>query len=391
MNELHPNSSQPARYFPALDRLRGIAILAVLVFHSFRFEAQTESERLVRILAGAGWMGVELFFVLSGFLITGVLLTGRHVDRPLRTFWIRRALRILPLYYFVLFVLLLLPLPAGAKLHQVQPWYWSHTVNLLITLRGFGATAPGTSHLWSLALEEQFYLLWPFIVLFLESRTVAMVAITTLALSVGARTGLGLSHLMHADTLYVMPLLRLDGLLLGSLLRIGWEDPEIRARVHAFRLVAVLAGLVGLLAMVLRNGNLGRTSLGMTSVGFLAVALGASGLVAMAAAEEVPARGAVARALSYLGRRSYAVYLVHYPVVAMLHLAPVGARMAPDHAETFGRALLVFTIVTVTSIMIAQVLWHVIEAPALRLKSRVPYRRQRPTPPLLIPAQEQSA
>lgn len=334
--------------------------------------------------------GLDLFFVLSGFLITGVLLTGRSVDRPLRTLWIRRALRILPLYYLVVAALYLLPLRQWADLHDLQSWYWLHGVNLLITLRGFGATPPGTSHLWSLALEEQFYLIWPLVVLFLETRVVARVALVALVVSVAARTWLSLSY-VNPDTLYVMPLLRLDGLLLGALLRLGWETPEIRPRVHGLRWASVRVGLAGLVAIELFSGSLRRSSLGMTSVGFLLVAVCATGFVAMAAAEETPARGVVARALSYLGRRSYAIYHVHYPLLAVLYYAPLTVRLAPDDEGTLGRALLVFAIVTLSSVAIAQVLWHLVESPALRLKSRVPYRHQRSAPPLLIPAREQSA
>jgi peptidoglycan/LPS O-acetylase OafA/YrhL len=342
-------------------------------------------------LSRVGRAGVDLFFVLSGFLITGVLLAGRKVDRPLRTFWIRRALRILPLYYLVVVALLLLPLPRWADLHDVQPWYWLHGVNLLITLRGFGATPPGTSHLWSLALEEQFYLVWPLVVLFLDTRVVAKVALTALVLSVAARTGLSLSYTMNADTLYAMPLLRLDGLLLGALLRLGWERAEIRARMQGLRWITVFVGLAGLMAIVLLSGSLRRDSRAMTSVGLLFVAVCATGLVMMAASDEAPERGVVARVLSYLGRRSYAIYLVHYPLLAVLHYAPIAARIAPHDRGTLGRALLLLTIVTLGSVAIAQALWHLIEAPALRLKSRVPYRRRRSAPHLLIPAQEQSA
>src|SRR5262249_15937795 len=145
---------------PELDGLRGIAILLVLMLH------QTEALRDTgwRTFWSFGWAGVDLFYVLSGFLITGILLDARAQEGFFRRFYWRRVLRILPLYYlWLLFFTVVLPL-SGASLAPLlsarhgQLWWWVHLSNWHFA---FGHEVPtGISIAWSLSIEEQFYLLW---------------------------------------------------------------------------------------------------------------------------------------------------------------------------------------------------------------------------------------
>lgn len=140
-----------------LDGIRGLAILLILARH---FSDGSSWERFFYL----GWIGVDLFFVLSGFLITGILLDTKNERGYYRVFIIRRVLRIFPLYYGVLIVCLLLSghLSILDWFREHQVYFWTYTQNYLIADKGFFTLPLG--HFWSLAIEEQFYLVWPLVV-----------------------------------------------------------------------------------------------------------------------------------------------------------------------------------------------------------------------------------
>ena len=165
----------------ALDGLRGIAILLVVFSHfvsNLRIPADGWAWPLVSI-AHAGWAGVDLFFVLSGFLITGILVDARGSSTYFKSFYARRALRILPAYYgFLLAIFVVLPLlhlGAGDNYmlaRQHQGWYWLHLTNVMMAIGELPGHGPYPSTLfWSLAVEEQFYLIWPAIVALCSTST----------------------------------------------------------------------------------------------------------------------------------------------------------------------------------------------------------------------------
>jgi len=151
-----------------LDGLRGIAILLVMLFHFTLASPSALIDVPYFSFTRYGWTGVDLFFVLSGFLITGILIDAKGGEHYFRNFYIRRALRILPLYYtFVAGLILLYPRIGGPTasaeaqvLVQHQWWFWTHTVNWLVARTGdfVTVTTLGTGGFWSLAIEEQFYL-----------------------------------------------------------------------------------------------------------------------------------------------------------------------------------------------------------------------------------------
>ena len=163
---------------PALDGVRGLAILAVLA-HQLCLDGYPMNSTVKHLLLPfeAGWIGVQLFFVLSGFLITGVLLETRHAQNYWSSFFMRRSLRIFPLYYVLLLVTFvvvprLVDVSAATLAeHGNAAWYWLYASNWMVL--GPVKEVETLGHCWSLAVEEQFYLLWPFVVRMFGNRGLA--------------------------------------------------------------------------------------------------------------------------------------------------------------------------------------------------------------------------
>src|SRR5687767_14913517 len=150
-------------YYPALDGLRGVAILLVVIYHNFGFISQSYF----------GWLGVDLFFVLSGFLITDILLRTVNDPKFLSNFYMRRVLRIFPLYYasLLLFLFIVAPLTSDKiewnYYQENQVYLWTYLQNWLYIFKEPGSAAI-LNHYWSLAVEEQFYIFWPLVILLLK-------------------------------------------------------------------------------------------------------------------------------------------------------------------------------------------------------------------------------
>ncbi|MBV8281847.1 MAG: acyltransferase, partial [Candidatus Eremiobacteraeota bacterium] len=165
-------------HMPALDGVRGLAILMVLLVHFLADLLPTTNsvEHAIVYVAGYGTYGVDLFFILSGFLITGILYDASDKTFYFYNFYMRRFLRIFPLYYGVLallfFVAPLIPRLQGATLNHLvgrQGWAWLYGVNIYTAIQGEWNLS-FINHFWSLAVEEQFYLFWPMVVYLLARR-----------------------------------------------------------------------------------------------------------------------------------------------------------------------------------------------------------------------------
>src|SRR5213594_1167134 len=204
---------------PQLDGIRGVAILVVIIHNSGRFP---------RLFAN-GWMGVDLFFVLSGFLITGILLDTKESEGYFKNFYIRRCLRIWPLYYSLLLsMFVLVPLLRPSEAHIVfeksSPW-WAYPLFLQNFLIPISTNAAGPLAItWSLAIEEQFYLVWAVVVRYCSSAQVRRFAIAVLCLSPALRFYLSL----HQVDLYTNVFCRLDGLMAGAFLALVVRGDNFR-------------------------------------------------------------------------------------------------------------------------------------------------------------------
>lgn len=362
-----PNAPQDGlAHRPALDGLRALAVLLVLYNHAPALFGRGHGAAGGWFHGSRGaWIGVDLFFVLSGYLITNILLHGRGQPGALRRFWIRRALRIFPLAYVYLGALALLAWATDAfpALRDGEAFGWAaaYLTNAHVAAVGWGA--PALALLWSLAVEEQFYLAWPLLALRLPRR--ALVA--ALAAAVVAAPALRAWTLAsHGDVAaYVLPWCRMDALAWGALLALGWDTPLRQRLAMAARwLAAPATAFVAwmLLARITPVGD-GATH-GFVAFGFTAVALAFATWVALALA---PPRGVAAllaaAPLRAIGRVSYGLYVWH---VITAQAVAIALHAAAPHAPLFaylGAWLLLLGAVAAAS-------WRWLEAPLLRLKAR---------------------
>lgn len=370
----HDHVLAPAR-IAALDGVRGIAILLVLA-HQFHLDG-TSTSLLGKALDAAfelGWSGVHLFFVLSGFLITGILMDSRRRTTYLRTFYMRRVLRIFPLYYLLLIgAFVLAPAAAIAPAIEMrrQAWYWLYLSNW--TFLGAASTAVGgLGHCWSLAVEEQFYLAWPPVVRRLGDRGLAFLCIAIASAALLARIALRVTG-EHADVVYVATFCRMDALALGALGALALRQPRAVAWLGP-RLGQATLGVLTALAIVaaasrgLPRLNVLTQTVGLTLMGLLFA------LVVLTVAIQSGPGGRLARALSFapfraFGKVSYAIYIFHLP----LHIWVTGqllGRLVPatDDGRHTLHMLVYFATMTAVSFGLATVSWHLIEKRVLALK-----------------------
>jgi len=322
-------------HLPALDGLRAVAISLVLwqhagiLFGGYGLDMGSPFWRASR----AGWWGVDLFFVLSGFLITRVLLRQPGGRGSLGAFWRRRAARTLPLLYVYLTVTAAYGM-GGAFPVQDQPWllYLTHTANWHIAWHDFGLPIFGM--LWSLGVEEQFYVLWPLVVKVARRRLLGACAAAIVAAPLARLLVYRVSDSYAA--FHVLPFCRVDTLAMGAALAVALSD-ERRAptvlRIARFAAPPAAAVLSVVTVLALGPWPMARWEEAWVVLGYSAVGLSCTALVAFAAEGGLVTRALLGNpVLGHVGRVSYGVYLWHCLVAHALLSVPwdvdVGARIA---------------------------------------------------------------
>lgn len=360
----------------ALDGVRGLAIAMVLLWHCLYLIPASPLAVAWNRIAGIGWLGVDLFFVLSGYLITRILIHERGRGDYYSRFYLRRVFRIFPAYYAMLLLIWALlphvPPPDwdGAVLQQ-WPLFVAHLQNWGMALNHTAYDWPGIHHFWSLAIEEQFYLLWPLLVAATSDRVLRRVCVLLIAGSIALKALLVAAHTSWS-VIYMVTPGRLEGLAGGAL--IATLTPALAQHWRRWIVVAGWAGLAGL-GLQLVSGAMMTSRL--TLVWAIPSATAAFVWLLFSLQQQtVPDR--LLRVLRnpvliWLGLYSYGLYLCHYPIYWMLRtrLMQSDPAAVPDNVDV----LLTGTLAIVLSLAFARLLHACIEAPALRLRDRLQRRR----------------
>jgi peptidoglycan/LPS O-acetylase OafA/YrhL len=318
--------------------VRGVAILMVMAIHFVGdSQAYTTAQRLVVKTASFGLLGVDLFFVLSGLLITGLLLDAKSRPHYFRNFYARRTLRIFPLYYLVLTVLfLVLPhvvtLPADLEhAREHQAWLWTYTGNFYIAAKSSWSALTYVSHFWSLAIEEHFYLLWPMVVFVLPREWLERACVGVIVGGLALRIALALGGTSELSISVLTPC-RIDTLCVGGLVaavarRPGGAD-MLAARCG--RAAMVLAGALLALSAWCATAKLGLPVLHQVRNTLYALFFGAFSLLSVRPGPGAVARLLRSRPLTFFGKYSYGLYVYHG--LLNWHLGVIGVEPRLDAA-----------------------------------------------------------
>jgi len=377
----------PAKRIPELDGLRGIAIFLVILCHYIGGNPPGLRHSLTRRIAevlGLGSIGVDLFFILSGFLIGGILLSSRSSPKYYKTFYLRRFFRIIPIYYLWLAIFGLAMLAAktwnvwgGIEFHTVVP-FWSYFIFLQNYFQGATwAQVYWLGPLWSLAVEEQFYLLAPPVVRKLSPTRLLKVLSGVLVFSLLLRLFLSSMYGANYDYWGIiastdwMPC-RADDLALGMIVAVLWANPQSRARLQQRRNVSY-AGLfscaVALLAMfywIMKPDSFVTATVARTVIGFFFVFL-----LMIALTDKDGLLGTVFRwrPLRELGKVSYCVYIIHQAVAWALYRSILHSEPRFDGWSAIGVSVLSFAV----TVLIAEFSWRYFESPLIHRGHRYTY------------------
>src|ERR1700693_330039 len=357
---------------PEWDSLRGLAVLGVLFLHGFYWQYSelrfSHLQQLLVLATKAGWLGVNLFFVLSGFLITGILLDSRAKPDYYRSFYARRARRILPAYYLLLILL--------AALRQASAAYLGLSFVYLANLTLCFGVANDYGPLWSLAVEEHYYIAWPALLRRSSLRRVAALALgiclaEPLLRAVAFETG-------HASGIATYTWFVADGLAVGSGLAVGLRKSISRWQLKAMgaMLLALAAG-----AAVLGRpfGVLTRDTLLGAALQLTVIHLAFAGVVLVVLLLGTSSwHGYVnSSVLGFLGYISYVLYLIHLLIFRTYDkLSQLFCPQLQPRDGQFGLVVLRFVCATCLSVALAYLSRKFFEARFLRLKeSSTPNQR----------------
>jgi peptidoglycan/LPS O-acetylase OafA/YrhL len=368
-----------------LDSVRGIAVVLVIAYHTLlKSDDLTGNAILHSItnLTSVGWIGVDIFFTLSGFLITSILLRTRTSEHYFKNFYARRILRIVPVYLVLIFSVIAfapkleedfiaqLPKSLAMLLSFQQNWiviFWDVPLSVYLAVT------------WSLAIEEQFYFIWPLIVHRLRNETLLKAGVAYMALSFLARIVAVMfvekvGRMSIYDFFYLMPFARFEELLIGGLLAILLTYEELKETIRKYSIPVFGFSFVCYVVMTVMSPVPTTPTFGyvpITIAGYDLIALFTAGLIAAFAT--YPETAWIRRlfqngVLAFFGKYSYSMYLFHVPVMLISLDWIWRAKLRGAGAY----ALHVFITYAVTTV-IAMLTWNLIEKHALSLKKHFEY------------------
>jgi len=355
------------RYIPSLDVLRAIAVLLVVFVH-VPVQLLPPDVQVFRAYLRPGYLGVDIFFALSGFLITRILIAERGEPRAWRRFWVRRVLRIFPIYYLLLAIVALVrPGPELA-------WVATYTSNFYFVS---DALVSPLQHTWSLAVEEHFYLVWPFVVLLASPRAAkALILVLFVPAAIATAVWLVKSGTPEAHLVvgHITPT-RILTLSLGSLLAFG-EGFLGRHRLATGLLGAALVPLgYGMAYWGFKLPGLRPLVVVWLLIGGALLSVGATLLTIQLDALRMPRRlapvlGPALAGMRAVGRVSYGLYLYHFPIFFALKGRMLGAEGSARYGWLVAALVLSFAAAFAS--------YHLIERPILRKAARFRTTEQRP-------------
>lgn len=349
-------------HYPALDGLRGVAILLVVFFHNFGFISYSVF----------GWLGVDLFFVLSGYLITDILLNTVTQKNFLKNFYARRALRIFPLYYLFLFIsFFLLPLFNSLKTElqfyiDHQWWLWLYLQNWLYSFN----TPPNTSflnHLWSLAVEEQFYLIWPFLILLIRKpKYLLWLMVLVLFAVLITRSLLWINKIENLTYSSLYTFTRIDGICIGCIVALSLKMNFAFLKKQRTIIVLTFAALNFIFYFINQKNSFPYFAfIGYTTFaaifGLLVyeIVTGDTKLINLFFNQPV---------LKFFGSISYSFYIFHWPLY--LAISPSLKIWVIQNIPKFSSDFFASAVATILACLLAYLSYRFFEMRFLKLKKR---------------------
>ena len=373
------------RRIPELDGLRGIAIGLVLIWHYFVLPtraAPATSLSYVLVFGRLTWSGVDLFFVLSGFLIGGILLDARNATNYFRVFYRRRFFRIVPIYAAILLVFPALVF-AAQRIHHGDfswliadplPWYsyWTFTQNFWMAHTvSLGANTLAIT--WSLAIEEQFYLTLPLIVRFFSGRRLLACVLAGICLAPLARMAIRLVWPHNWAAGFVLMPCRADALLLGVLAAILIRDEAWRTRIqqnNLFFAISMPILLLGIAFLGWKAPNLESPLMQIVGYSWLALFYVSVLVFALTRRTSLVSQFLRIKWLGQLGGIAYSTYLLHQVIQGMLF----GYFWSHEPHMTGGNTLLTALVALAVTTVIARLSWRFFENPLIRFGHRSDYQ-----------------
>lgn len=355
-----------------MDGLRGIAVLLILLFHAPGLRALVDHPYW-KAIGLQFWIGVDIFFVLSGYLITRVLIESRDRQNYFRAFYWRRALRILPAYWTVLIL-------TGIATWWLQPDLYQNYLDILpkhllfvqnwpVVVNGAFTNEWALAPLWSIAVEEQFYLLWPLLLWVTPVHRLSVVALFLFFTAMLLKFALW-AQSVPPLSIYVLTLARFDGFAAGAF--VASLRPELISNTSKIvrGLMMIVVPALPLLA-VLRPIKMEKDHLIMVSGSLYATVLTATVLLLIRAGSlpNLVQRLLTTSPLTWLGFYSYGIYLLHVPVRAFLLAFSQELFGASPETSEYARALAEL-VCLVTTLALAYLMFQWVERPALHLRAQ---------------------